>query len=84
MLVAQGNIARRKLPRRAVVGGIADTTIGCDRQHLFDRKLGRIPKLDAVRQILPLVSNWVEGEKFRWIVAISGGRRKFEGKPIPA
>ncbi len=84
MLVAQCNIARRKFSRRAEVRGIADTAIGGNCQHLLDRKLGRIPKLDTIRQVLSFVRDWVEREKFRRIVAITGGRRKFEGKPTPA
>jgi hypothetical protein len=75
MLMAERNIARRIFSGRAEIGGITDTTVGSNRQHLFDRKLGRIPKLDAVWQILAFVRERVEREKFRRIVPIAGGRR---------
>ena len=77
MLVTECNIARRIFSGRAKIGGIADTSVGSNRQHLFDRKLGRIPKLDAVWQILAFVRQRVEWEKFRRIVPIAGGRRQF-------
>jgi hypothetical protein len=75
MLMAERNIARRIFSGRAEIGGITDTAIGGDRQHLFDRKLGRVPKLDAVWQILAFVRQWVEWEKLRRIVPITRGRR---------
>jgi hypothetical protein len=75
MLMAERNIARRIFSGRAEIGGITDTAIGSNRQHLFDRKLGRIPKLDAVWQILAFVRERIEREKFRRIVPIAGGRR---------
>jgi hypothetical protein len=75
MLMAERNVARRIFTGRAKIRSITDTTVGSNRQHLFDRKLGRIPKLDAVWQILAFVRERVEREKFRRIVPIAGGRR---------
>src|SRR5579863_870925 len=84
MLVTECNVARRIFTGRAKIRSIADTTVGSNRQHLFDRKLGRIPKLDAVWQILAFVRQRVEWEKFRWIIPIAGWRRQFKGSPSPA